>query len=144
MQRFRVDLKTFLGLAMPNQCCHAITKLILGWFFKWDFRSKKIPNLWCELILNDNLLCHHKFIIGNKAKKIHSLIHILLQLHFLFILHKHLLYLINIRLNSIWPNICIYFDEFYVCSNLHSSMWCGPCLSLFMIKAHMNIHSWGM
>ena len=24
MQRFRVDLKTFLGLAMPNQCCHAV------------------------------------------------------------------------------------------------------------------------
>ena len=32
MQRFRVDLKTFLGLAMPNQCCHVVTKLILGWF----------------------------------------------------------------------------------------------------------------
>jgi len=31
MQRFRVDLKTFLGLAMPNQCCHVVTKLILGW-----------------------------------------------------------------------------------------------------------------
>ena len=26
MQRFRVDLKTFLGLAMPNQCCRAVTK----------------------------------------------------------------------------------------------------------------------
>jgi len=33
MKRFRVDLKTFLGLAMSNQCCHAVTKLIiLGWF----------------------------------------------------------------------------------------------------------------
>ena len=32
MQRFRVDLKTFLKLAMPNQCCHVVTKLILGWF----------------------------------------------------------------------------------------------------------------
>jgi len=26
MQRFRVDLKTFLGLAMPSQCCHAVKK----------------------------------------------------------------------------------------------------------------------
>jgi len=26
MQRFRVDLKTFLGLAMPKQCCHAVKK----------------------------------------------------------------------------------------------------------------------
>ena len=32
MQRFRVDPKTFLGLAMPNQCCHMVTKLILSWF----------------------------------------------------------------------------------------------------------------
>ena len=35
MQGFRVDLKTFLGLARPNQYCqycHAVTKLILGWF----------------------------------------------------------------------------------------------------------------
>ena len=24
MQRFRVDLETFLGLAMPNQYCHAV------------------------------------------------------------------------------------------------------------------------
>ena len=26
MQRFTVDLKAFLGLAMPNQCCHAVRK----------------------------------------------------------------------------------------------------------------------
>jgi len=26
LQRFRVNLKTFLGLAMPNQCCHAVRK----------------------------------------------------------------------------------------------------------------------
>jgi len=32
MQRFRVDLKIFLGLAMPNLYCHVVTKLILGWF----------------------------------------------------------------------------------------------------------------
>ena len=32
MKRFRVDLKTFLGLAMSNQCCHAVTKLIFGGF----------------------------------------------------------------------------------------------------------------
>ena len=28
MHRFRVNLKTFLGLAMPNQCCHAVTDLV--------------------------------------------------------------------------------------------------------------------
>ena len=32
MKRFRVDLKTFLGLAMPKKCCHVVTKLKLGWF----------------------------------------------------------------------------------------------------------------
>ena len=26
MQRFRVYLKAFLGLTIPNQCCHAVTK----------------------------------------------------------------------------------------------------------------------
>ena len=44
MQRFRVDLKTFLSLAMPNQCCHIITKLILRWFVGGIF-GQKIPNL---------------------------------------------------------------------------------------------------
>jgi len=39
MQRFRVDLKIFLGLAMPNQCCHAVRNkylvdLYLGFFSK--------------------------------------------------------------------------------------------------------------
>jgi len=44
MQRFKVDLKTFLGLAMPNQCCHAITKLTLGWFEGGIF-GQETPNL---------------------------------------------------------------------------------------------------
>ena len=26
MKKFKVDLKTFLGLAMANQWCHAVTK----------------------------------------------------------------------------------------------------------------------
>jgi len=40
MQKFRVYLKTFLGLAMPNQYCHAVTKLILGWFVGGIFRQE--------------------------------------------------------------------------------------------------------
>ena len=44
MQRFRVDLNTFLGLAMPNQCCHAVTKLIFGWFLGGIF-GQETPNL---------------------------------------------------------------------------------------------------
>ena len=40
MKRFRVDLKTFLGLAMPNQCYHVVTKLILGWFVGGIFRQE--------------------------------------------------------------------------------------------------------
>jgi len=44
MQKFRVDLKTFLGLAMPNQCCHVIIKLILGWLVGVIFRQET-PNL---------------------------------------------------------------------------------------------------
>ena len=44
MQRFRVDLKTFLGLAMPNQCCHMVTDLILGWFLG-GISWQETPNL---------------------------------------------------------------------------------------------------
>ena len=44
MQRFRVDLKTFLGLAMPNQCCHAVTKKIFGWFVG-EIYGQESPNL---------------------------------------------------------------------------------------------------
>ena len=46
MQKFRVYLKTFLGLAMPNQCCHAVTKLILGWFVAiGGIFGQETPNL---------------------------------------------------------------------------------------------------
>ena len=44
MQRFRVDLKEFLGLAMPNQYFHAVTKLMLGWFVGGIF-GQETPNL---------------------------------------------------------------------------------------------------
>ena len=37
IQRFRVDLKTFLGLAIPNQCYYAVTKLMVC---RWDFRAR--------------------------------------------------------------------------------------------------------
>ena len=44
MKRFKVDLKTFLGLAMSNQCCRAVAKLILGWFVGGIF-GQETPNL---------------------------------------------------------------------------------------------------
>ena len=44
MHGFKVELKTFLGLAMPNQCCHAVTKLILGCFVGEIF-WQETPNL---------------------------------------------------------------------------------------------------
>ena len=43
MQRFRVDLKTFLGFAMPNQYCHAVTKEIFGWLIGGIF-GQETPN----------------------------------------------------------------------------------------------------
>ena len=42
LEWFPINPVTFLGLAMPNQCCHAVTKLILGWFV--DF-GQEAPNL---------------------------------------------------------------------------------------------------
>ena len=44
MEGFRIDLKTFLYLAMSNQCCHAIRKYIFGRFFGGIF-GQETPNL---------------------------------------------------------------------------------------------------
>jgi len=33
MERFIADLKTFLGLAVPNQCCLDVKKQTGSWFF---------------------------------------------------------------------------------------------------------------
>jgi len=44
MQRFRVDLKTFLGLAMPNQCVYAVRKQIFGGVLVGIF-GQETPNL---------------------------------------------------------------------------------------------------
>ena len=40
MQQFRVELKTFWGLGMPNQYCHVVSKLILSWFIGRIFRQE--------------------------------------------------------------------------------------------------------
>ena len=44
MEGFKVDLKAFLGLALPNQSCLDVTKLILSWFWG-DILRQEIPNL---------------------------------------------------------------------------------------------------
>ena len=50
MQRFRVDLKTFLGLAMPNHtmlpCCHKVN-IWLVWLV--GFLSKKPQTLMISI-----------------------------------------------------------------------------------------------
>ena len=43
MQWFKVDLKTFLGLAMPNQCSQTVRKPISNWFCGDNFGPKS-PN----------------------------------------------------------------------------------------------------
>ena len=40
MQRFRVNLKTFLGLAMPNQYSQTVRKQISSWFWGDNFGPK--------------------------------------------------------------------------------------------------------
>jgi len=40
MQQFKVDLKTFLGLAMPNQCSQTVRKQISSWFWGDKFWAK--------------------------------------------------------------------------------------------------------
>ena len=57
MQRFRVDLKTFLDLAMPIQCCPAVTKQIFSWYFGWDFRGGNPKPSW-SCILYYHTICY--------------------------------------------------------------------------------------
>ena len=52
MQKYGVNLKTFLGLVMPHQCCQAVTKLILGWSVGGIF-GQETPNLNSTTILYD-------------------------------------------------------------------------------------------
>jgi len=44
MEGFRIDLKTFLGLAMPNQHFQTIRKKISSWFWG-DNLGPESPNL---------------------------------------------------------------------------------------------------
>ena len=44
MQRFRVDPRSFLGLAMPNQYSQTVRKQISSWFWGDNFGPKS-PNL---------------------------------------------------------------------------------------------------
>ena len=44
MEWFRINLKTFLGLAWPNQCCLTVRKQILSYVWSYIL-GLKIPNL---------------------------------------------------------------------------------------------------
>ena len=44
VEGFRINLKTFLGLAMPNQYSQTLRKLISSWFWGDNFGPKS-PNL---------------------------------------------------------------------------------------------------
>ena len=56
MQRFKVDLKTFLGLAMPNQCCHVVTK----YWFLGGILDKKPQTLMIPIYSTTALFDKHK------------------------------------------------------------------------------------
>ena len=59
MQRFRVDMKTFLCLAMPNQYSQTVRKQISSWF--WGDNLGQNPQtflipIYSTTILYDNAL----------------------------------------------------------------------------------------
>ena len=56
MQRFRVDLKTFVGLAMPNQCCHAVKKWFLDEMFGQETPKLIDPYIYNTTILYDIMI----------------------------------------------------------------------------------------
>ena len=51
MQWFRVDLKTFLGLAMPNQYSQTARKQISSWFWGDNFGPKSPKPSWSLYIV---------------------------------------------------------------------------------------------
>jgi len=48
LKAFRVDLKTFLGLVLPNQYCHIVVWEKWGWFLG-DISSRAMPKPWWSL-----------------------------------------------------------------------------------------------
>ena len=59
MQRFRVDLKTSLGLAMPNQYSQTVRKQISSWF--WEIILGQNPQtfmipIYSTTVLYDNII----------------------------------------------------------------------------------------
>ena len=62
MKRFRVDLKTLLGLGMSNQCCHAVTKLILGWFVGGKKPQTLMIPIYSTTVLYDVVLLYYMMI----------------------------------------------------------------------------------
>ena len=84
MQRFRVDLKTFLGLSMPNQCCHAVRKLIFGRFLGGIF-GQETPNLidpYIYVVLPYYMICTQCFMLNLTLTSRQHL------LAYYFLLHK--------------------------------------------------------
>ena len=65
MQRFRVDLKTFLGLAMPNQCCHAVKKKCLADLLV-EYFGKKPQTLTIPIYSTSIVPALHVGIIHNE------------------------------------------------------------------------------
>jgi len=89
MQWFRVDVKTFLGLAMPNQCCHLVTKLILGWFVGGIFRQEKSQTLMIPMY--STTVLYDDFWLGCTTGVLESF----------FMLHNQIVNLfVNVRVKS--------------------------------------------
>ena len=62
MQWFRVDLKTFLGLVMPNQYSQTVRKQISSWFWDDNFGPKS-PNpipIYSTTVLYDMMMNMNK------------------------------------------------------------------------------------
>ena len=75
MQRFRVDLKKFLG------CCHDVTKLILGWFVGGIFRQEtliipiRIINVHINTLIREQSPERlQNLIITIREKKLHYIV----------------------------------------------------------------------
>jgi len=62
MQWFRIDLKTFLGLGMPNQYSQTVRKQISSWFWGEKFWAKTPkPSRSLYIVLPYYMICMHAY-----------------------------------------------------------------------------------
>jgi len=104
MEGFRINLKSFLSLAMPNQYCLTVRKQILSWFWS-NLLGLKTPNpIYSATVLYDDILNSVVFVKklaliyqnGSKFPWAFTILHTFMD-HLILMAKKLLFCLLNFR-----------------------------------------------